>query len=628
VARFASLGAAPLNVDEYYIIQSVANVLRSGWPEFECGGWYQRGIVLQYLAAGLQLGGLSASVAPRLIAVLSSVLALPAVYLIARRTYAPAVGLLVVALLAVSIWEIEMARFGRMYAPFQAVTAWYVVFFLRYTVDRQPRALFAMVVLSFLGVFTWEGGALLAVANFLPPFLMREPVAVSYRNVLKYAGLTLLLLLAYWFASAELRLSSTVPPFPDITLPQQVEVGRGLLDSVPYVIPTVLQTPAWLVLLAIPAGAAIFALPWALSFRGRPLAVMGLVATILTVVSGQFAATFLLVVLLVLFRFIDWSEIFGASARRFHTLLGVGALYWLAFVAFAFDWNAVEAGSIVRRAALFTYQLARVPDLVSVALWPWARAVPILGAVILAGLVATVLRVTRGSARDPLSNERALLAFFLCVLAVASIIEPPRLETRYVFFLYPLALTLALGSLWTFFQSSRTVPRLAPTLTAVVALIAFVPTEDFDLDHLLNMDRPSTMVRAGMDPDLESHFTVREDTPALADWLREHVVDETDVVITGYHSLDFYYAEPMFFYVDYREPDFSAWSCRGGAIERWGNQPLLYTSDAVEAAIPEGGRAFLVVYGYQRDRLLAEIALEATVAWSDGFVYVLEVSRA
>jgi hypothetical protein len=168
---------------------------------------------------------------------------------------------------------------------------------------------------------------------------------------------------------------------------------------------------------------------------------------------------------------------------------------------------------------------------------------------------------------------------------------------------------------------------MAPTLTALVALAAFAPTEDFDLDHLINVDRPSTMVRAGMDPDLESHFTVREDTPALAAWLREHVVGENDVVITGYHSLDFYYAEPMSFYVDYREPDFSAWSCQRGAVERWGNQPLLYTSEAVEAAIPEGGRAFLVVYDYQRDRLLAELAVDATVAWSDGLVYVLEVSR-
>jgi hypothetical protein len=84
----------------------------------------------------------------------------------------------------------------------------------------------------------------------------------------------------------------------------------------------------------------------------------------------------------------------------------------------------------------------------------------------------------------------------------------------------------------------------------------------------------------------------------------------------------------MFFYVDYREPDFSAWSCRRGTIERWGNQPLLYTSAAVEEAVPEGGRAFVVVYDFQRDRLLDELTVDARVVWSDGLIYVLEVGRA
>ena len=627
-ARFTSLGAAPLNVDEYFIIQAVGNVLRSGWPEFECGGWYQRGIVLQYLAAGLQLVGFSAAVAPRLVAVLSSLLVLPAAYLIARRTYAPAVGWLVIALLSVSIWEIEVARFGRMYAPFQAVTAWYVVYFLRYTVDRQPRAFAAMVLLTVVAIFTWEGGVLLAAANFLPPFLLRQPVALSLGNALRYAGLVLLLVFGYWFAVTELRWSSTMPPFPEIALPEQFDFSRGLFDLLPYSMPAVLGKPGWLALAAVPVAAAIFAIPWAMSFRQRPIAVAGFLAIILTALGGQFAATATLAVLLVLFRFADWGEILGPRARRLHVFICVSALYWLAFIAFAFEWDAIEADSFVRKAALFAYQFVRVPDFVSVALWPWARAVPVLGAVIFAGLLVTVVRVTRTSAKAPLSNERALLAFALCTLVAASLSEPPRVETRYVFFLYPFALVLGLGTLWTFVQARLKATWMAPTLTAAAALGAFVPTEDFDLDHLLHVDRPSTMVRAGMDLDLESHLTIREDTPALAGWLREQVVSADDVVITGFHSLDFYYDGPTYFYIDYRDPDFRAYSCLRGTIERWGNQPLLYTTAGVEATIPEGGRAFVVVYDYQRDLLLDELTLDSSVVWSDGLLYVIEIGRA
>jgi hypothetical protein len=64
-ARFTALGAAPLAVDEYFLLRSTQNVLHHGWPVFDCGGVYSRGLVLQYLAALLNLFGASSDVAPR-----------------------------------------------------------------------------------------------------------------------------------------------------------------------------------------------------------------------------------------------------------------------------------------------------------------------------------------------------------------------------------------------------------------------------------------------------------------------------------------------------------------------------------------------------------------------------------
>ena len=78
----------------------------------------------------LQYAGLSPELAPRLIAALSSLIALPAVYLLGRRLGGRNIGLLAVAILAISVWETEVARFGRMYAPFQAIFVWYLVCFL------------------------------------------------------------------------------------------------------------------------------------------------------------------------------------------------------------------------------------------------------------------------------------------------------------------------------------------------------------------------------------------------------------------------------------------------------------------------------------------------------------------
>ena len=47
-------------------------------------------------------------------------------------------------------------------------------------------------------------------------------------------------------------------------------------------------------------------------------------------------------------------------------------------------------------------------------------------------------------------------------------------------------------------------------------------------------------------------------------------------------------------------------SCRRGTLERWSNKPLLYTVEALKAAVPAHGRAFLVVFD-DGGRLLDEL---------------------
>src|SRR6187549_3531625 len=74
-ARFKGLGASPFSVDEYYLARSVEDVMRSGLPAYDCGGYYTRGVLLQYLIAGLQFAGLGPELAPRLLCVLSSLVA-------------------------------------------------------------------------------------------------------------------------------------------------------------------------------------------------------------------------------------------------------------------------------------------------------------------------------------------------------------------------------------------------------------------------------------------------------------------------------------------------------------------------------------------------------------------------
>ncbi len=63
--RFKGIGSWPLGVDEFYTSRSVDHVLLTGWPRFPCGGYYTRGVLFQYLVAGLRLSGLSPEFAGR-----------------------------------------------------------------------------------------------------------------------------------------------------------------------------------------------------------------------------------------------------------------------------------------------------------------------------------------------------------------------------------------------------------------------------------------------------------------------------------------------------------------------------------------------------------------------------------
>src|SRR6188472_3214577 len=172
--RFNGLGSRPWAVDEYFSATAVRYVLDKGVPEFPTGGYYMRGLPLQYLQAGSVLLFGDNEFAHRLPAALFGVLTLVFVFLYARIFLPWPLAAVCVAILAVSGWEIEFSRFSRMYAAFQCIT---VAFFLAYhqayfkgseKLKYLPHAL-ALVAVTFhaLGLF-------LLPFLFLPLFIDRN----------------------------------------------------------------------------------------------------------------------------------------------------------------------------------------------------------------------------------------------------------------------------------------------------------------------------------------------------------------------------------------------------------------------------------------------------------------------
>ena len=168
-ARFKGLGTWPLGIDEYYVARSDPEHIARRLSGV-CVRW-----VLHTRLTGAVPGLSSAArrdVFRAFPAAHRSVEQSPPV---AGRVYSRAKGWRTAHRIACGdrARAVRMGsgdgRFARMYAPFQALFAWYTVYFIRYTVDREARAVWPMLGLSLVGTFVWEGGVLLAVTNLLPP---------------------------------------------------------------------------------------------------------------------------------------------------------------------------------------------------------------------------------------------------------------------------------------------------------------------------------------------------------------------------------------------------------------------------------------------------------------------------
>ena len=602
--RFKGIGLWPLGVDEFYISRSVDNILRSGWPAFSCGGYYTRGLLYQYLVAGVRTFGAPAEFAGRLVAAVSSLATLPAAYLLGKRVHGPLVGWLTVVMLCVSMWEIEMARFARMYAPFQAVFVWYLIFFLRYTVDRHRGALGWLIALSVLGASIWEGGVLLGFANMVAVVLRHERGRLTGADCLRLAALLLLAGLLF-LGTRDMRGFAPTPAGETAGTDGPV----GLLHSAAAWLAPLHAHAGWAVAgLILPLVFLCGAAPWIWSHRGRWLTALGLGAVLAAAVAHCLTLSAALLVLLLLAGLIDWRELAGPSARFFWLALVSLSLFW---ITFELRFGGAAANTVVRPTAgslppridyLFGF-----PDVYDEIIRPWGRALPLLSIAIAVAFIGLFLRRMRygtvfkavpaqNASLSPSADAiAALQTLVIAIVLIVGAIPTNRIETRYTFFLYPALLALTVAALTMLLQMHRILGRLPLVVVGAIPLACFAGTEDFQPRQLAAVDSARVNFRIGMTPVVAAHYYPRNDMRAAGDWFATHI-QPGDAVITGIPSLAQYYPQFDYFFLAKEDNRYEDYVCPDGRSERWTNHPVLYTVDALSPIVASGRRTYVTVY--------------------------------
>ena len=580
--RFKGLGQWPLTMDEYFIFKPIQNILRAGVPAFECGGYYMRGILYQYAVAPLIAAGLGAEFSMRVVAVLSNLLAIPAVYLLGKRLSGTTVACASVILFSLSLWEIEFSRFGRMYAPFQTVFVWYLVFLHRRVVDKDETSAPWMYLFSVLGIFLWEGGIFVALLNFTPLLFRLNYATVKHLFGKDFLISAAILLLAAVYMTTDFWSIGTQSHLPP-GLPGAVEEHRDPFEGlIPLVLLRTLSSHReWLApVLAMLAGSAwaiyrLFRLT-ALPFAPR----LGLAIVIALSVANLFGLAIGFVVLLLLLNWINPRSMPAPALRIAVISTAVNFLFWLVYGLATDAWHRFfppfGSGELIKK--LFVV-LLKFPNIFDHIVYPWLAAIPFT-ALLFGMLVAAagLLAVFGESGKE--NTALRIMVFVLALLALCIGALDTQDKTRYTFFLLPVIFLTAAAALYKLISAPLSTRGLREIIYGLAIGVVIWLSEDFGLEHMLRIDSMEVNYRLIYDEAKQSHYFPRFDYRTPAEYVNRRR-RQNDVVINSLYAANYYLDQLDYYYKNEKHWDFGQVSCDSGTRDKWSNAKLVHSPQAL-----------------------------------------------
>lgn len=181
-------------------------------------------------------------------------------------------------------------------------------------------------------------------------------------------------------------------------------------------------------------------------------------------------------------------------------------------------------------------------------------------------------------------HYRFLLFLLLFLVLAQNTLNLTYFETRYFFFLYPLILLLILLSLERIINlitKRNYLNKLAFGLSLIAVLIF---SEDFQANHLLNIDSKGINFRMNFSLPLTEHYYPRWDIETPAEVVNKESAKD-DIIIINEHICEFYLNRLDYTFKDYKGADFPGESVLNGTKERWTNAKLIYKYSALNQMI-------------------------------------------
>ncbi len=584
--RLKGLGKWPLAVDEYYIVKSTENILKYGIPEWDVGGYYVRGLLQQYLTALLLLVGLKVEFASRIIPLIANLASIPALYMIGKKVSSRFFAAALIFVFIFSVWEIEFARFARMYTMFQAVFVWYLYFFYKSIIEDDAKSKKWLWLLSLLSVFVYEGSIFLVLLNFLPIFWDKDKSSFNlflidtYRkkaiDIFICAGI---LIFTYLFMAFDFRTLNQQNIFPaDVLSYLKTQKSSGMLRFPILFIQTFPFNPFWFGLFIIPISLSSYTAYFLLKSN---LTSLEKLSFIFIVIFSLLNLLGLAIVSFFTFLLIGWIETKHINKKFIKTLAAVftvNIFYWIGFAVSTKTWyeffpkleisGSFSAVKILMKESLNypyfyeTYVLFR-------------DTIPIATIIYLFLISVLIIYTFTQNSKVDLLKIRLLLVILLVLILVQNILNLTYFDTRYFFFLYPLVLLLALLGLQQIIKIAVKKNYLINFGFGLSLIVILILSEDFEIQHTVHIDSPDVNFRTNYNLPLTIHYYPRSDSRTPAEVVNNEAFSD-DIIISNEHTSEYYLKKLDYFFSDYKGVEFRSESALNGTKERWTNANLIY----------------------------------------------------
>ena len=602
--RAPGLGRWCLAVDEFYFSKAVSFILEKGLPMFPGGGYYTRGIGLQYLTSvPVSIIG-NRELAVRIVPLLFGCMTIPLFFLFCRKFMEEGESILCTIILLLSSWHIEFSRFARMYMPFQ-----FFFFLFLYHVhsgfrENVPRHRLAAWIVAALTVFVYEG-------SVIPALLLAALVLTGD------AGKTnkdLAVLTTLFLALLALNLAANLPDYRSMGVTEAALVTKAppLLVPPPAPASTSLAPDDSPVVLPNP-GLLVFAFR---SWMGRVLLVLfacagaWLTARSVRNYEGAFPKAVLLVSLFPL-TVLPLVHLYGVLAvlvailainsREIRLTVEKDLLYWGIYVLLTLIFwfvVVVQSGNLNR----IMYFFVGYPPIKYSVVAPFMQVIPLWMVFLLGTATFSILRNVLFRRWEEDSFPITILVLCLALIAVFKTLYR---ETRYSFFFFPLFLVVAMGEMRVIrlYLSEKVWPvfgKRAGSLLLTIPLAVFLSTEDFHVHHVLDVSAPALNFRTGPYRQFNDHWYPRADLKTPGRFV-DGEYEVGDVVVLEQVAMSQYLREPFFNYVAEDSERFRGIARKGGTEELWSGAPLISRSRQLASKVPVNGLNSLWIIGVVKE---------------------------